>query len=323
MLGNAVSRRISANDLVRVRNRLRREDNRPRLLVPVQDLLARAVLVHRPKVVVVDLTAVDVLPTHVSDLTVRENPRRVVLLDVAGKFAYRPVRQAFIERPDVRHPTADVTLGARRAEDDRIVRKPSRLVIVPTGRREVASVPERRRRHAEIGRVRRFDAFGKLERFVRLFAGEARKSRAVGVYNVKTVVFFFRREVRKEDALAVVMDLRVAEVPLRVLDNRARFLRNDVVSVDSAAGSQRERITANVVGVVTDVRVPVFVGSRFADGEDNFVRHSGVAEAFERLFEGRLRRFRIDRRGQFFGGRTAFEDGDFGRAPVQPALVTV
>ena len=273
--------------------------------------------------VIVELAAVDVLPTHVSDLPVRKNPRRVVLLDVARQLAYRPVRQAFINRSDVRYPTADVTLGAGRAEDDRIVRKPSRFVIVPTRRREVASVPKMRGGRAKLRRRRRFDAFRQLKRLVRLFAGEARKSRAVRVYNIKTVVFFSRRKVRKEDALPVVMDLRVAEVPLRVFDNRPRFLRNDVVSVNPAAASHWERQTANVVGVITDIRVPMPVETGFADGENDFVRHSGGAETFERLFKGRSRRFRIDRRGQFLRRRATFEDGDFGRAPMEPAFVTV
>ncbi len=88
-------------------------------------------------------------------------------------------------------------------------------------------------------------------------------------------------QVRKDEFLGVVMNLRVADVALGVFENRADFLRLDVIDAQLSAGIHGERGSALVGRIVRDVGVPMAVDAGLANGEENFVGHAGIEEGTE------------------------------------------
>ena len=239
MLRQSVPWREGADDFspVGVWNRLRTEHTCARRLVPVEDHLTRPVLTHRPEVVIVRLRTIDVFPAHIDNLTVRQRPRRVVLLDVARERAQRPVGEPFVERSHLRQPAFDVAFRARRAEDDRIVGEPRRLVVVPAGLREVARGAHRRGGDAYLVRFRRRRAGRKLALAVFPLAREPRQPRSVRLNRVETEMVFALRKIGKQKRLAVVMNLRIADIALGVFEDHARLARLDVERVERAPGA--------------------------------------------------------------------------------------
>ena len=80
MLHEAMARREDGDDLVGARDRLRVDHDCAWVHVAEEGHLARAIGIHGPEAVVVDLAAVNVLPARVEDAAIVQQPRGVVVL---------------------------------------------------------------------------------------------------------------------------------------------------------------------------------------------------------------------------------------------------
>ena len=248
----AVAGREGGDDLVGAGDRLGVDHDDARVHVAVVDGLGRAVGVHGPQVVELDLAAVDVFPAGVEDAAVGQHPGRVVVLGV-GRDALdvRAVGVAAVEDADLGHPAVDPAVAAGGDEDD-----------------------------VAVGQV------GGLEVVVRA-VGELAQARAVDVDLVEVVVAGACLAVGEEDPLAVVVDLRVADGAARVVDDRGDFAGSRVPPGEPAGVGDRavagEGHLVFIVAVVADVGVPVRVVVLHAGAEDDFLDVG--QRAFEGIFE--------------------------------------
>jgi len=212
--------------------------------LPEEDHLPRAVGVHRPQVVVVDLAAVHVLPAHVQDAAVGQDPRGVVVVVVGREHSdVRAVAVAAIERRDAGIPAVDEPSASARAEDDAAVGAVGRLDIV-------------------IGSV-----------------GELAEAGAIGVDLVEVVGMCATAAIGEEDLLPAVVHLRVADAALGVIEDglelpcaqveAAQAAAVAVAPVDAVLELEGPRLVV-IVGVVAERHVPM-VPPGHADGEDDLL----------------------------------------------------
>ena len=102
-----------------------------------------------------------------------------------------------------------------------------------------------------------------------------------------------RTQIRKENLFPVVMNDRIANRPVRIVEQRADFARREIENAKRAAVVRTKGPV--VVGrrrVIAEIRVPVSVDTRFTHGKDDFVnaRHT----AFFELLQEFRRRGRIE-----------------------------
>ena len=91
--------------------------------------------------VVVNLRAVDVFPPLIENASVGQRPRGVVLLEVGGQqFDVAPVAVAAVEGGHLGEPAIDPTLAAAGDEDDAAVGQVAGLEIIPRAVGELADV---------------------------------------------------------------------------------------------------------------------------------------------------------------------------------------
>ena len=102
---------------------------------------------------------------------------------------------------------------------------------------------------------------------------------------VKVVVILVARAIREQDLLAVVMDLRVADVAFGVLENGPNLFPFHVIDAQLSAGVHGKRGSTLVRGIVRDAGVPMAVDAGLAHGKQDFVGHAGV-ERDVHLFAG-------------------------------------
>ncbi len=131
-------------------------------------------------------------------------------------------------------------------------------------------------------------------------------------------------EVAEDDAVGVVADLRIADTALRVVEENADGPGGDVEDAKLAAPD----VVADLVGgggVVAEVRVPVAVVTRRADGEDYVLaahRVEGAEGALAGLAGGDFSLLGHLPLGLFEGGlgdgvgRVYLPDGDVRPGPV-------
>ena len=231
---------------------------------------------------------VHVLPPHVRDAPVIEKPRRVVLLHIRrDALNIRAVQLAFVERPDLRIVALNVPVRTGRTEDDLIVRRVRRFVVVPAGRRVVLNAVEILRTAAYLGRFQRFDS--RRDRKFRILTDsrDLAQARPVQIHLKQTVVFFPLRQIRKDEFLSIVVDLRVAHVPFRILKDLSARFRLHVEDPDRASGVPRKRHPARIVRIVADVRVPVHVGTWLPGHEKDLLRHPVLLKLRNEFLERR------------------------------------
>ena len=97
----------------------------------------------------------------------------------------------------------------------------------------------------------------------------------------------------KEDFLAVVMQLGVADAAGGLLENRSDLLRLDVVDAQLSAPVGVMRVRVLILSVVADVGVPVPVDAGLAKDKENLVRHAGFLKFLDYRQALVLRRFRF------------------------------
>ena len=294
MLFPTMPRRERADDpVIASRDRFRSQHTVPRREIAVKDHLFRAVRIYRPEGMVRSPVPVHVLPPHVRDAPVIEKPRRVVLLHI-GRDALniRAVQLAFVERPDLRIVALNVPVRTGRTEDDLIVRRVRRLIVVPAGRRVVLNAVKILRTAAYLGRFQRLDS--RRDRKFRILpqSCDLAQARPVQIHLKQTVVFFPLRQIRKDEFLSIVVDLRVAHVPFRVLKDLSARFRLHVEDPDRASGVPRKRHPARIVRIVADVRVPVHVGTWLPGHEKDLLRHPVLLKLRNETFHRRRLRFR-------------------------------
>ena len=244
----AVARRKRGHDLVRVGDRFGIDHHVARILIAEIDHHARAVGIDRPEVMVEQLIAVDVLPSHVEHPAVGQHPGRVFLLGVVGEHAnVGSVRVAAVERGHLGLPARHEAVATARTEDDRPVGRVDRLDIV-------------------VGPV-----------------GQLPEIRAVDVDFVEVVGRCPALAIGEEDLLAVVVDVRVADPAFRIVQQHGQLPRPQVEATEPSAvakgvfevvdrsGRGGRRVVARVaVGIMPEIAVPVVV-SRHSLGKDDLL----------------------------------------------------
>ena len=200
MFRHAVPGRERGDHLVRARNRLGIQHGDPAEAVAEVGHLARAIRIHRPQVMEVDLRAVDVFPTHIQDPAIGHGPRRVVVIVVAGQHAdVRTVGFAAIQRRHAAVPAVDEPAAAAGAEHD-----------------------------PAIGHVGGFDiVVGPL--------GQLREPAAVELDLVQVIRRRLARTVREQNLPTVVVHLRIAHAAQWIVEQHLQFAGAQVQPAQSPA----------------------------------------------------------------------------------------
>ena len=228
----AMPGRKRCHHLLRARNRFGVDHHRVGVHVSVVDHLAGAVRVHRPQMVIADLAAVDVFPSLVQNPPVGHHPRRVFLFRVGRELAdLRPIAVATVEDRNLGKVAGHPSIAAAGAEDDTPVGQVGRLEVVE---RSVGQLPQ---------------------------AG------AVDVDFVKVIVGLPAFAIGEEDLLAVVVELRIADAALGIVEERRDFARLHVHPAEPPAVVVILAVRPD--DVIAEVGVPVTVRVGLADGEND------------------------------------------------------
>ncbi len=189
--------------------------------------MVRAVWIHRPEVMELDVAAINVFPAGIEDATVGQDPGSVVLPRVEGEAAdVAAVDFAAVDGAHLRHPAGHPTAAAGGDEGDAAIGQVGRLIIVV---RPVGNLPE---------------------------------AAAVKLDLVEVVVMRACLEVGEDGLVAVIMDLRIADgAPFGVKEDgglaRGEMeLHEPAVGVTAIAGEGQPRCVA---AVVANVGVPMGV----------------------------------------------------------------
>ena len=237
MFIHAVSGRERGHDLMRARHWFGVQHDDLRVHVPEVNRRRRAVWVHGPQSVKLDLAAIHVFPAHVKQAAVREHPRRVVLLGVGGnEFNITAVAIAPIHHPDLSHPAIDPPLAARGNEGDVAVGQVGGFVII-----------ERTR-------------------------GQLSQARAVHVDFVKVIEIRARLAVGEQDSLCIVMHLGIADRAALRIEQNGELARAEVPVEELAhAGLAIAGIglVMFVLTIIPDVGVPVRIIIARSGAEDD------------------------------------------------------
>jgi len=236
------------HDLARVRDRLGIDHHIARMLIAKIDHHVGPVGVDRPEVMVQELIAVDVLPAHVQHSAVGQHPGRVFLFRVVGQHAdVGAVRVAAVQRGNLGLPARHEPVATAGTENDRVVGSVDGLDIVV---RPVGQLPE---------------------------------IRAVDADFVQVVGRSPAPAIREQDFLAVVVDVRIADSALWIVQQHRQLAGFQVEAAESSAvaegvfevfdrvGRRGRRVVARVaVGVMSEIAVPVVV-PRHALGKDDLL----------------------------------------------------
>ena len=90
-----------------------------------------------------------------------------------------------------------------------------------------------------------------------------------------------RFEIREDRLLAIVMNLRVANVALFVFENGSDLARFDVENSQATAFAQRERVSVDVTRIVSKRGVPVPVETGFMNRKENLFNVVHVSARLE------------------------------------------
>ena len=205
MFRHAVSGRKRGDDLAGAGNRLGVDHHDAGMLVAEVDHQRRAVRIDRPEMMVQQLIAVDILPAHVQHAAVGQHPRRVFLFGVVGEHAdVAAVGVAAVQRGHLGPPARHEPMAAAGAEDDAAVGRVDRLDVVV---RSVRQLPEIRRRRC------RFRTGG--------------TSRC-------------RPAIREQNLPAVVMDLRIADPAVRIVQQDLQLAGPQIQAAQASAVAKGE-----------------------------------------------------------------------------------
>ena len=201
-----------------------------------------------------DLRAVDVLPAHVQDAAVGQDPGRVIVVVVAGQHPQvGTIGVATVQRGHPAVPAIDKPPAAAGAEHDPAVRQVSRLDVV-------------------VGPVR-----------------QLRQPRPVDIDFVQVIRRGAAPAIGKQDLLAVVMHLRIAHAAQRVVEQHRQLTGAQVQPAQPASVAvAAQRVAVNVLAkgivrwrpvvaaVIAEAHVPV-IASRHPHGKHNLVDAPQVA----------------------------------------------
>ena len=237
VFGGAVAGRADQHHAVRARDRLGVEIDVAGVEIAEVDGLAGAVGVHRPEVVIVDLRAIDVFPAGVEDSPVGQHPGRVVLLEVRRELAeVAAVGVAAVEIGHLGQPAVDPAPAAGGNENDAAVGQEAGLDVV-------------------------VDAGGQLP-----------QSAAVGSDLVEVVRVLAASTIGEDDPPAVVIDARVADGPLRIVDQHGHLAAGEAQLAEPAALAVA--LLMSVGREIAEVGIPVLVEDA-PHGEDNLLGATG------------------------------------------------
>ena len=243
VFGTSVSGRERGHHLVGAGNRLSVQHRHARMLVAEKYHLAGSVRVDRPEVMEHRLAAVDVLPAHVKYASVVQHPRRVVMLDVAGNHAdVLAVRVAAVQRGHRRTPARHKPPAAAGNEHHAAVGKVGRLHVV------VSAV------------------------------GELRQPAAVDSDLVKVERRPVPLAVGEQDLFALVVDLRVSDAALRIVQQHLQLAAAQIEPAQPAAGAIA--FSLRVVAVVPKIDVPM-VPAGNPHGKDDFINQTGFQDPLQ------------------------------------------
>ena len=70
------------------------------------------------------------------------------------------------------------------------------------------------------------------------------------------------------------MELRIANIPLRIFKYGSRLFRLQIIDAKRAPGAFRKSPAIGVEGIIPDIAVPVRIDARLPNGKENFVGHA-------------------------------------------------
>ena len=139
MVGAAVTGRVDQQQIVPAGDRFGVDEQRVVLLIAEEGRHAGPIRVHGPELMVTDLGAIHVFPARVENTPVRQDGRRVVVLEIERQGADIPaLAVAAKQRADLRLPAADPALAPGGDKDDVIIRQIDRLIIIKGPARDLA-----------------------------------------------------------------------------------------------------------------------------------------------------------------------------------------
>ena len=179
-----------------------------------------------------DLGTVNVLPPHVEELPVRQDPRSVFLLRIGGDRTHIfAVGTASVKIRHAGQPALDPPFRAARGKND-----------------------------VTVGKVRRFNV-------VPIPVGQLTQTRTVQVDLVEMVVPSAGFQVGENALSGVVVDLRIANVALRVLKKSPDFSGFQIQDPKRPASSERKGKRIRIARIVPEIGVPVSVKARLTHRE--------------------------------------------------------
>lgn len=204
VFGHAVSGRERGHDLARAGDRFGVEHGDPGELVAEEHGHARTVRVDRPKMMVEQLVAVDILPPRIEHSAIGQHPGRVFVLGIAAHCAeVLAVAVAAVEDGDPGVPAGHRTPAAAGDEHDPAVGQVGRLDVV----------------------VR---AVGHLD-----------QTAAVGVDFAEVIGVLAALAIREEDLATLVMDDRIADPAFRIIEEHLQLTGSQVEPAETSAFAVR------------------------------------------------------------------------------------